>query len=67
MSKPALGPASMVSSPVGASVPLFAGDWMASWFRLVSTAYSVVEVLVSRSLFVYADPVMPVAGVVAGG
>ncbi|CAN5857372.1 hypothetical protein BH18ACT7_BH18ACT7_18240 [soil metagenome] len=67
MSKPALGPGSTVSSPVAASVPLLAGDWMASWFRLVSTAYSLVDVLVSMSLFVYADPVMPVAGVVAGG
>jgi hypothetical protein len=42
----------MLNKPVGTSEPLFGGDWMAAWSRIVSMSNSVVPVLASRSLFV---------------
>ena len=67
MSKPASLPASMPSLPVAESEPALAGAWMATWSIAVSMSNSVVAVSASRSLFVYAAALIPVAGVVAGG
>jgi len=47
--------------PVAASEPLLGGDWMAIWSSVESNAYSVVAVSGLRSLFVQAEPKMPVA------
>lgn len=52
MSMPALFPASMPRLPVGASVPLFAGDWRTTWSVVVLMSTSVVAVAALRSLFV---------------
>ena len=67
MSSPAFGPASRPRAPVGARVPLLAGDWMTTWSVVVLTPNSVVAVSAFRSLFVYADAVTPRAGPVSGG
>src|SRR5215813_12654849 len=67
MSNPTGLSASTVSRPVGTSEPALGGDWMTTWFNEVSMSYSVVPVFGSRSLFVYAAPVRPVAGLTMGG
>jgi hypothetical protein len=67
MSKPAELPASTPILPVGASEPAFAGDCTEIWSSAVSRSNSVVAVVGSRSLLVYAAAVTPVAGAVAGG
>jgi hypothetical protein len=43
-----------------------AGDWTEIWASVVSRSNSVVAVVESRSLLVYAASVTPVAGLVAG-
>jgi hypothetical protein len=48
------------------SVPALAGDWTEIWASVVSRSNSVVAVVESRSLLVYAASVTPVAGLVAG-
>jgi hypothetical protein len=42
----------MPSDPVGASSPLLAGDWMATWAAIVLMSNSVVAVSALRSLLV---------------
>lgn len=67
MSKPALGPATRPSLPVDERLPSLAGAWMATWSSVASMSNSVVAVFASRSLFVYAAALTPVAAVVSGG
>ncbi len=67
MSNPALGAASTVRVPVGARVPLLAGDWMSTWSVPVPMTNNVVAVPGSRSLLVYAAAVTPLVTPDAGG
>ena len=48
------------------SRPAFAGAWITAWSSIASRSNSVVPVAGSASLFVYAAPATPIAGVAMG-